>query len=417
MQNYYSIIKAALAIIFIHFGVMAQSQQDGSKFQQQYQLKIKKSVENIKIDGEFNESTWKTADVAKDFWMKWPNDNQKAKRPTEVRAAYDEKYLYFAAVCYDTNTYILQTLKRDARYFDSDGFAVVLDPVNKKSNGFFFGVTPQNVQSEDLLTANQFGNLTFSWDNKWLSATKRHEKFWTVEMAIPYKTLRFDAKNTVWGINFIRNDLKNNHYNTWTNIPVQFNGTDFGYTGALVWDNPPTKQGTNMSLIPYTTGGISENKEDGINTKGRFNAGLDAKVALSSTLNMDITINPDFSQIEVDQQVTNLTRFNIYLPERRTFFLENDDIFSSYGAPPFRPFYTRSIGLDKNGNTIPILGGVRISGNATNKLRIGVMNMQTGVVDAETAKRKNTSESPAQNFSALTFSQRFGSRSSIKGYF
>lgn len=388
--------------------------QDGSKFQEEYQLKVTRTSSEIKIDGDLTEDIWKTAQKADGFWQKWPKDDRKATRKTEVRAAYDDRNLYFAAICYDTSTYVIQTLKRDTRYWDSDGFAVMIDPVNRRSNGFLFGVSPYNVQSEDLLSATSFGDeMNFSWDNKWFSATKRFKDYWVVEMAIPFKTLRFESGNTKWGINFIRSDLKENTYNTWTHVPVQFLGTDFGYTGALVWDKSPVKQGTNASIIPYVTGSVAANREDGTPNKYKANAGLDAKLSVTPSLNLDLTVNPDFSQIEVDRQVTNLTRFNIFFPERRTFFLENDDIFSAYGSPPFRPFYSRRIGLDNNGNQIPILGGLRLSGNATKNLRIGVMNMQT----ARRGKVGDEDYAAAQNYTAATFNQRVFSRSSVKGYF
>jgi Domain of unknown function (DUF5916)/Carbohydrate family 9 binding domain-like len=390
---------------------------DGSKFQAEYQLKISQTKGAIKIDGLLDEATWQQANEAKDFWQKFPADNIKEKSKTIVKSSYDDKYLYFAAICYDTSTYVIQTLKRDVDYFSSDGLGIFIDPMNQKSNGFLFGISPLNVQSEDLIAANSFGEPTFSWDNKWFSATKTYPDHWTVEIAIPFKTLRFDPKNTFWGINFVRNDMKNYHYNTWTKVPLQFFGIDFGYTGALVWDKPPQKQNFNASIIPYLTGSISANNELKEKNISKLNGGLDAKIALSSAMNLDITVNPDFSQIEVDRQVTNLTRFNIFFPERRTFFLENDDIFSSYGSPPFRPFYSRTIGLDKNGQSIPILGGLRLTGNLNKGLRVGLMNMQTQKVDAALAKERRSIESPAQNFTAFTFSQRILARSTIKGYF
>ncbi|MEQ8811989.1 MAG: carbohydrate binding family 9 domain-containing protein, partial [Imperialibacter sp.] len=213
--------KTIITFIFGQlFFLDATSQEVNDKkstgFQSKYQLRIERAKDPIVLDGELNESTWQTADVATDFWMKFPRDDQKAPRQTEMRAAYDEKFLYISAVCYDTSYYVVQTLKRDIRYFDGDGIAVVLDPVNKKTNGFFFGVSPMNVQAEDLL-ASSSNNLNFSWDNKWFSEVTRHEDRWIVEMAIPFKTLRFEANNDEWGINFIRNDVKANQYHAWTN--------------------------------------------------------------------------------------------------------------------------------------------------------------------------------------------------------
>lgn len=311
------------------------------------------------------------------------------------------------AVVYDSVPLIGQSLKRDSRIRQSDGVGLMLDPMNKKTNGAYFTVTAFNVQADDLLSVGSQGELTFSWDNKWYSATKIHPDHYVIEMAIPFKTLRYDKDNRVWGINFIRSEKKLNEFHTWTRVPVNFPSVDLGYFGALIWDAPPPKPGSNIAVIPYVTGDITQNKEDGIGWKASADAGFDAKVALTSSLNLDLTVNPDFSQVEVDQQVTNLSRFNIFFPERRNFFLENNDLFSEYGIPPIRPFYSRRIGLDPDGNTIPIVGGVRLTGNVASRTRIGILNMQT----------KATSNYAAQNYSAATVMQQLFKRSTFKAYF
>ena len=386
----------------------AQTETNPTNLQDQYRLQIKKTTSLPKIDGVLDEECWKTAQTTSEFWQVFPIDKVHSKNKTEVKVCYDDKFLYVSAICFDTDQYIIQTLKRDTDPFDSDCFGVVIDPVNKKTNGFLFTVSPYNVQAEDLLSASNFGDdLSFSWDNKWYSATKRLPTKWIVEMAIPLSSLRFDEGNKTWGINFFREDLKTNTSNIWSPRPLQFENIDFGYLGAIVWEEAPKKPEGNFSIIPYMTGGLASTNESNTNTTSKANIGLDAKISLNASLNLDLTINPDFSQIEVDRQVTNLTRFNLFFPERRTFFLENDDIFSSYGAPPFRPFYSRTIGLDKNGNSIPIIAGARISGNLSDKLRIGFMNMQTST----------KAENPAQNYTALSLNRRIWKRTSIKGYF
>lgn len=382
--------------------------QNGGKFREQYQLHILPTKTAIKIDGDLTDPAWSKAEIATNFWELFPNDKKKYQKKTVVRTAYDEKYIYVSAECFDTKPYIIYTLKRDSpETFDSDAFALVLDPIGERSNGFIFGVNPYNVQSEDLLSANSFNDLNFSWDNKWFSATKILEDRWIVEIAIPFKTLRFNDNNKNWGINFGRIDAKLNTVNMWTNVPVQFDGHDLGYTGQLVWDKAPPKNGTNLAIIPYLTGTTFNDKEEPQNSENKLNAGLDAKIALNSSLNLDLTVNPDFSQIEVDRQVTNLTRFNIFFPERRTFFLENADIFSEYGSPPFRPFYSRTIGLDANGNKVPIGYGARVSGNITKSTRIGLMHIKTNKTD---------SSNYSQHYTAFTFNQKVLARSIIKGY-
>lgn len=400
-------ISLLFSICFLNIltPIFAQNQSD-QNLQNNYKISIKRASSAIEIDGELSEQAWQNAEVVSDFWLKFPRDNVKAERKTEVRLTYDDRYLYISAICKDTSHYVVQTLKRDSRFFEGDAFGVVLDPTNTKSNGFLFGVSPLNVQSEDLISTTAFGNLNFSWDNKWLSAVTRHDDEWIVEMAIPFKTLRFDTNSDTWGINFFRNDLKKNEVHSWTKMPVNFEVYDIGYTGALQWDRPPSKTGTNISIIPYLSGSTYKDKENSSPTESKFDGGFDAKVAVTSSISLDLTVNPDFSQIDVDVQQTNLTRFNLRFPERRPFFLENNDLFTNFGTPPARPIFTRAIGLDKNALPIPIAYGARLSGNINNSLRVGLLNLQT----------KSNEDNDAQNYSIATFNQSVLKRSVIKGY-
>lgn len=402
------ISKALLFVIPALFSIACVFSQESvtKKIRQQFQLHIKKLVSPIKIDGVLDEASWQDAETSTPFWRKFPSDHVKPKKQTEVRITYNDQFIYFGFIVHDSGNPVIQSLKRDGGHELNDAVGIILDPMNQRTSGFFFVVNAYNAQTDDQLngTSNQ---LTLSWDNKWYSATKRYNDKWIAEIAIPFKTIRYSADKLIWGINFLRSDLKTNEYSTWTEMPVNFRAFDLGYTGSLNWDAPPPAAGTNMAFIPYITGGLDDNKEENQPAKATGNAGFDAKVALSSALNLDLTVNPDFSQIEVDQQVTNLTRYSIFFPERRTFFLENADLFSDYGIPPIRPFYSRRIGLDNDGNRIPILFGARLSGNISNRTRIGIMNMQTG--------RKNGFA--GQNYSAVSVNQGIFKRSVIRGYF
>ena len=383
--------------------VAAQAPVD---YHQLYQLHIKKAVGPIKIDGELNDSSWGPAETSTDFIRKFPDDLSIPIHRSLVKVTYDDEFIYFAFISYDSNHHIIQSLKRDGGYELNDAVGIILDPLNQRNSGFYFGVNAFNAQTDDQLNGSS-DKLTLSWDNKWFSATKRYADRWTAEIAIPFKTIRYSAQKTVWGINFLRSDLKTNEYATWTRMPVNFKSYDLGYTGSLVWDTLPPAAGGNRAFIPYVTGGLNQNKEEHQAVKPTGNLGFDAKIAITSSLNLDLTVNPDFSQIEVDQQVTNLTRFNIFFPERRTFFLENADLFAGYGIPPIRPFYSRRIGLDNEGNPIPIYAGARLSGNLAPRTRIGIMSMQTG--------RKNGYA--AQNYSAVSVTQGVFKRSVARGYF
>ncbi|MBL7825787.1 MAG: hypothetical protein JNJ57_04095, partial [Saprospiraceae bacterium] len=210
-----------------------------------------------------------------------------------------------------------------------------------------------------------------------------------------------------WGINFVRNDLGNGIYSMWARVPFQIDGIDLGWTGALHWEQSPKKVKGNYNIIPFANSSLSKDYEEGNTWKTNAAAGIDAKIGIGSGMNLDVTLNPDFSQVEIDQQVINLTRFDVQLPEKRTFFLENADLFGGFGIPPIRPFFSRRIGLDDDGNPLPILGGLRLSGNLNADTRIGLMTMQTGKKDSI----------PSRNNTAIAVKRRLFGRSTLSGYF
>jgi hypothetical protein len=384
--------------------VCAQSREEN---QATYQLRIERARGTIRIDGVLDEGDWEQADVADNFWLKWPRYGEPAPTRTSVRLTYDGQFLYVGAVCYDsTPQFIIQNLKRDAGYWESDGLAVILDPANRASNGYFFGLNAAGAQTEGLVTTDS-NNDDFTWDNRWYGAVHVYADRWTAEYAIPFQILRFSSSVTTWGINFIRNDASNGQWNTWTKVPMQMEGTDLGFTGALLWDKAPAAANANYNFSPFVTGGLAQESVGDNRIAKQADAGLDAKIGIGSALNVDLTINPDFSQIEIDEQVINLTRFNVQLPEKRTFFLENADLFGNFGIPPIRPFFSRRIGLDGQGQPIPILAGLRLTGNINPTTRIGILSMQTAARDGL----------PSHNYSALTFNKRLLSRSGVSGYF
>lgn len=401
------LIKYFSISLLILFHSFCKAQDKADLIQTNYQLNIIQTIKPIKIDGILDDEAWKSAPIATNFWRKFPTDGGQAIRQTKVQLAFDDNFIYVGVEAIDSGKAIIQSLKRDFGHDGQDGFAVLLDPQNLRTNGFFFVVSAFNSQSEDQKSESS-EDLSWSWDNKWYSqTTQKPNGGWFAEMAIPFKSLRYDATKTSWGINFVRVDQKSNEYSCWTPVPVNFSSHDLGYTGKLNWPTPPPVAKSNIAVIPFITASANENNLNNEKLKAFGSAGLDTKIALNSSLNLDITVNPDFSQIEVDRQVTNLTRFNIFFPERRTFFLENDDLFSSFGIPPIRPFYSRRIGLDNNANPIPILLGARLTGNVGKKTRIGFMNMQTG----------STTNFAAENYTAATIQQRILKRSTAKIYF
>ena len=347
-----------------------------------------------------DEAAWQQADAADNFFMVLPMDTSMAKVRTEVRMTYDNNNLYLIATCFHAvpGPYFVESLRRDFVFGKNDNFLLFMDPFDDQTNGFSFGANAAGAQWDG--TMYEGGKVDLSWDNKWESAVKNDEEKWVFEMAIPFKSIRYKKGITEWGINFSRLDLKTTEKSSWAPVPRQFPTASLAYSGTLVWDQPPPSAGANISLIPYALGGIIKNYEAKSPADYRRDVGLDVKVAVTSSLNLDLTVNPDFSQVEVDRQVTNLDRFELFFPERRQFFLENGDLFGNFGYATIRPFFSRRIGLEA-----PIRFGARLSGKPNKNWRVGLMNMQTGKV--------NEIGLPAQNFTVASAQRKVFSRSNI----
>lgn len=370
-----------IALIFLYAPLVRA--QDSLDTRDRFNYSIQRVPKPIVVDGEVDE-IWKNFGILTPFHNHSPNDKGLSKLKTEVKLTYDDKFIYVLGICYDQGKRVIQTLRRDnGGYYSSDHLTFAIDPIGNRQNGFMFGSNAGGAQIEGILSLDgtRTENATV-WDNKWFSKVKQYDDYWVVEYAIPFKTLRFNNKSTVWGIGFVRPDIQNNQLTTWTEFPRNFSPDDLNYMGSLHWSEEIPKNKRPYSIIPYTAFSSTrdfENTEQ-TTTDNQFNVGIDAKVNITSSLNLDITANSDFSNADVDQQVTNLTRFNIFLPERRNFFLENNDIFSNFGGWDIEPFFSRRIGLN-NGQVIPIDYGARITGNINKKLRVGAMRIKTDDLD------------------------------------
>jgi hypothetical protein len=389
--------KLHLFLFFLSFYFV-----QGQKKNAHYEYHITKINEKITIDGLDKEVIWSKAEVAKDFYSIWPMDTSFAKLKTEVRMMYDDKNIYVYAINYiASRKYTVESLRRDWTFIKNDNFEFVMDTYNDITNGFIFGVNSAGAQLE----AQQYDGAPTNpnWDNIWYSEVKQYDDKWTVEMSIPFKSIRFNKALKTWGINFSRNDLYSTEKSSWAPVPRQFPSVSSAFTGTLVWPDPPASGGANISMIPYVLSGSSKNFSPESPGKNKLDVGFDTKVALGSALNLDLTVNPDFSQVEVDRQQTNLDRFELFFPERRQFFLENDDLFNNLGMERIRPFFSRRIGLG-----VPIQFGGRISGKLNKNLRIGAMNIQTAQNEDQSVL--------GQNFSVLTLQQKVFNRSNITGF-
>jgi hypothetical protein len=382
-------------LIFLVTGSLAVAQ----KYNQRYVLEMRESVTPIVIDG-VEEDTWKSADVATDFYMVLPMDTSYARVRTDVKMTYDKKNLYLIAICYHAveGRYFVESLRRDFVFGKNDNFLVFIDPFEDQTNGFSFGANAAGAQWDGTMFGG--GAVDLNWDNKWISKVTYDEEKWVFEMAIPFTTIRYKKGITEWGINFSRLDLKTTEKSSWAPVPRQFPTASLAYTGILRWDKAPPDPGLNISVIPYVAGSLIRDHQNNVPEEYDGKAGVDVKIAVTSALNLDLTVNPDFSQVEVDRQVTNLERFELFFPERRQFFLENADLFANFGYGTLRPFFSRRIGLG-----VPIRAGARLSGKLTKDWRIGLMDMQTAAV--------NSTALPDQNFAILSLQRKMFARSNI----
>lgn len=399
-----NICLSFLIIVSISINLIFASEKGKKKV---CEITLVKSCGEIIIDGLLNETHWEKAELLSEFWQHSPVDTAMARNQTEILLTYDDNFIYIGAKCYNNKKdAIIQSLKRDNEhaYWRSDAISLIIDPVNTRTNGYFFGVNAGGAQVDGLLSVNGWTNLDTNWDTKWLSSVSRGDGYWIAEIAIPFKSMKFKPENKKWGFNLVRNDMANNIYSTWTKFPRNFQSIDLGHTGNITLAQPPKQDKSKFILIPYLSGGISKDYEEESATKPKLNTGLDAKIAVTPSLNLDLTLNPDFSQVEVDRQVTNLSRFSIYFPEKRSFFLENADLFTM-GTSIVKPLFTRKIGYN-DGETVPILAGARLSGNITDDTRLGIMTIQT---------QKNGDFS-AQNYSVASVQQKIFKRSTVKGF-
>lgn len=377
--------------LFLLFIASLSSAQEGDEALVHPDVNISYTDEKIKVDGILDDATWQRITPKGGMNLTIPDDKIKAKYDTEISLAYDDEFLYVGVTCFAAGgDFITTSLRRDYDFFGNDNVTILFDTYSDYTNALVFGMNAYGVRREaTVANAGQSpSDFDESWDNKWSGDAKRYNDRWTFEMAIPFSTLRFKAGSDRWRFNMYRVDTQTNEISTFTDIPQNRFVMDIGYMGDMVWDKPLKKSGKNVSFIPYVSTAINRDFENAneTGTRSKINIGGDAKIGISSGLNLDLTINPDFSQVEVDQQVTNLDRFEIFFPERRQFFLENADLFGSFAGRFTNPFFSRRIGVSidpETGQNIQntIRYGARLSGKINENFRVGLLNMQSASID------------------------------------
>ena len=386
---------------------------------------VKLINEPIVVDGDLSEPIWQEAGAAENFQQYFPSDSILAKQQTQIKMLYDNSTLYLGVTVYSSgDQYIIPSLQRDFRAGNNDNISFLFDTFKDGTNAFLFGTNPLGVRREALITGGgaDLSGFTTSWDVKWRGETKIGDGYYTAEIAIPLTSFKFREGETSWRFNSYRFDMQENETSTFAKIPQNQLVFNLAFMGEMVFEEPLGKSRTPLALIPYVNG-LASRDFDISDSDAQYKVGGDAKISVGNGMNLDLTLNPDFSNVQVDNVVTNLTRFEISLPERRQFFIDNNDLFGNFGnARDENPFFSRRIGLatNKEGQTIEnrIIAGMRLSGKLSEDWRLGLLSIQTDEdLENEIASNNNTVFSLQKKlFSRSNIGVFFINRETFKDY-
>lgn len=361
---------------------------------------------DIKIDGNLSEPSWSNATPITEFIQKDPIQGNPASRYTEAKVLFDEANLYIGAFC-KTNDgrreILAQNLQRDFNYFQNDMFGVVLDGFLDKRNAVSFQTNPYGAQRELLVMDDEIFNR--EWSALWSVRTQITDEGWYAEIAIPWKTLRYPENCKAMGIILTRNIRINNEYVSFPAVPRKFNVYRMPYEAILTGIEPPPPK-ANIQVNPYLLMNTNRQKEGDlvVEENTEVKAGGEIKWVMGPNSVLDLTYNTDFAQADVDRQVINLTRFSVFFPERRQFFLEGNEIYRMAAWDLLQPFFSRRIGLDNTGNPIPIQVGGRFT-NRSPKQNIGAIVL----------RQDASNNQPAANFAVARYSRNIGGQNRIGG--
>jgi hypothetical protein len=367
---------SCICVVIFVLAAFAYAQDYGAK-----RIRVQRITEPIKIDGKLDEPSWSQPIPATGFRQQEPNEGEPATEQTEVRLLFDDKNLYIGIHAFDSEPSRINSreLVRDASFSNDDKIEVLLDTYHDRRNAYRFAVNPVGTQQDALIT-DEGRDVNLSWDAPWISAGHIDETGWTVEIAIPLTTLRFTEGAKTWGLNFARIIRRKNEENLWSSWQRSFGLERVSQAGELVGVED-IKRRRLLEVKPYASGGWREGVpligEPGFAAGMQGKAGLEvAKIGITPSLTAEFTANPDFGQAEVDTQVVNLTRFSVFFPEKRDFFLENAGIFLFGRAEANQLFFTRRIGLTDDGAPVPIDYGAKITGKV-GPYNVGFFQVQT----------------------------------------
>jgi len=354
----------------------------------------------IKLDGRLNEPAWQQARKISNFTQRELHEGRPATERTDVAVLYDAKNLYIGVWCYDNHPdkIVASQMKRDFNYSTDDNFQIILDTYNDRRNGYLF-ITNPNAARTDILISQNGQSSNKSWDGVWNVKTTRTALGWFAEFEIPFSSLRFnEGKTQIWGINFERNIRRKREQDDWQGWSRNSSIRQVSNAGYLVGIKGKSKTSL-IELKPYGITGMEKNK--GEKPQFTWNVGGDVNYLITPTLKMNLTINTDFAQVESDRMQVNLTRFSLYYPEKREFFLEGKNYFN-FKLGSVQPFYSRRIGLAPDNSIVPIIAGARVMGK-TGNTSVGAMSIETAGKDTL----------PVNNYSVVRVKQDIFKESSV----
>ncbi len=346
------------------------------------------------IDGKLDDAVWQSAPALSGFKQRERAEGEPVTERTEVRVLTDGEALYIGAWLYDRDASgIVPGEKiRDVTLDNSDAFVLIFDTFLDRQNGFLFGTTPAGIEYDGQVSkegegggisvtgrtraeSGSLGGFNVNWDGTWTVKTSQDSEGWYAEFRIPFSTLRYGSgSQQTWGVNFQRRIRRKNEDALWSFVPRQFSIYRLSRAGSI--DIPEVPAPRLATVTPYVLGSTNRSyvPSVAIGSTGEF--GVDAKYGITPSLTLDLSYNTDFAQVEVDEQRTNLTRFSLFFPEKRPFFLENAGAFSAGTPQAVDLFFTRRIGIDSLGRPVPIVGGARVSGRVGD-FTIGALEIVT----------------------------------------
>ncbi len=389
------------------------------------EIKAYRTYETVEIDGDLTEADWQHAEPMDRFIQVEPHEGENITETTELRILYDDENIYFGFTCFDSemSKLIANEMRRDARdLHENDNVFVLLDTYNDKRSGFFFRMNPLGAIQDRAIT-NSGDSMNTDWDAVVACKSKINDTYWTAELSIPFSQLRFEKNDPMtWGINAGRGIARHQEEGVWMPVPSSYGGRAkyrTAHVGSLVGLEGITPS-RNLEILPYVLPGITQVSDDDatFQTTREFKLGFDAKYGITSNLTADVTFNTDFAQVEADEEQVNLTRFSLFFPEKRPFFLEGAGLFdfgiprtSFRQPPPMLLFYSRQIGLAEK-NAIPIIFGGKTSGKI-GSYGVGFLNVLTDKFYDDTDPDDDPIDIPRTNYSVMRITKDIASGSRI----